>query len=185
MRLGGLILLVLVVLALAFVTAPWWTFRSMRDAARSGDSASLAKMIDYDSVRDSLSAQLAGQPPPPPPPSIWKNPIGAIEHMFQKPPTPPAQTERYVSPGALADMADGLDAGAPLPPANKEPFPGIAFWGPDRCRIVVHTPSDKTRVTEFTFERRGIFIWKLVRIVLPPHPPAATPAPAAAPAPAH
>src|SRR5262249_45936984 len=140
--------------------------------------ASLAKMIDYDAVRDSLAAQLAGQPPAPPPPSIWKNPIGAIENMFKKPPTPPAQTERYVSPAAIADFTDGEDMGAPLPPTNKEPFPRIAFWGPDRARITVAAPGDKTRKTEFTFERRGIFVWKLVRIVLPGHPstPAAAPA---------
>ena len=170
MRLGSLILVVLVVLALAFVTAPWWTFRSMRDAARSDDVPSLAKMIDYDSVREGLAAQIAGQPPPPPPPSIWKNPVGAIQHMFTPPPTPPAQTDRYVSSKALADMADGLPPGAPLPAAGKEPFPAISFWGPDRCRITVTAPGDKTRKTEFTFERRGIFIWKLVRIVLPGHP---------------
>jgi hypothetical protein len=170
MRLGGLIFLVLVVFALAFVTAPWWTFRSMRDAARSGDTASLTKMVDYDAVRDSLSAQLAGQPQPAPPPSIWQNPVGAIQHMFSKPPTPPAQTDRYVSAGAIADLSDGEPLGAPLPPAGKEPFPKIAFWGPDRCRITVAAPNDKTRKTEFTFERRGIFVWKLVRIVLPGRP---------------
>ena len=170
MRLGSLILVVLVVLALAFVTAPWWTFRSMRDAARSDDVPSLAKMIDYDSVREGLAAQIAGQPPPPPPPSIWKNPVGAIQHMSPPPPPPPAQTDRYVSSKALADMSDGLPPGAPLPAAGKEPFPAISFWGPDRCRITVTAPGDKTRKTEFTFERRGIFIWKLVRIVLPGHP---------------
>lgn len=173
MRIGGLILLVLVVVALAFVTAPWWTFRSLRDAARTGDSASLAKMIDYDSVRDGLSAQLAGQPPPPPP-SIWNNPIGAIQHMFSKPPTPSVQTDRYISAAAIADFSEGVALGAPLPPAGKEPFPHIAFWGPDRCRITVADPADKTRKTEFTFERRGIFVWKLERIVLPGRPAQAT-----------
>jgi hypothetical protein len=172
MRIGGLILLVLIVLALAFWSAPWWAFRSLRDAARSGDSASLAKMIDYDSVRDGLAAQLAGQPPPPPPPSIWKNPVGAIEHMFSKPPAPPAPSDRYFSPAAIADFTDGLPLGAPLPPAGKEPFPAIAFWGPDRCRIAVADPNNKARKTEFTFERRGIFVWKLERIVLPGQPKA-------------
>ena len=170
MRFGGVILLVLVVLALAFVTAPWWTFRSLRDAARTGDTPSLSKMIDYDAVREGLAAELAGQPPPPPPPSIWSNPVGAIEHMFTPPPTPPARTDRYVSAGAIADMADGLPPGAALPPSGKEPFPKISFWGPDRCRITVTAPADKTRKTEFTFERRGIFVWKLVRIVLPGRP---------------
>jgi hypothetical protein len=172
MRLGSLILLALIVLAIAFVTAPWWTFRSMRDAARSGDTPSLNRVVDYDSVRDGLAAQLAGQPPPPPPPSIWKDPVAALKHMFTPPPTPPAKTEQYVSAKAIADLADGLAPGAPLPAANKQPFPMIAFWGPDRCRISVTDPANKTRKTEFTFQRRGIFEWKLVRIAIPRRPPA-------------
>ena len=170
MRLGSLILVALIVLAIAFVTAPWWTFRSLRDAARTEDGPSLSKMIDYDSVRDGLAAQLSGEPPPAPPPNIWSDPMGALKHMFTKPPTPPAQTERYVAAKAIADMADGLPPGAPLPPSNKEPFPTIAFWGPDRCRITVADPANKARKTEFTFQRRGIFVWKLVRIVMPGRP---------------
>ena len=170
MRLASLVLIILILLAGAFVTAPWWTFRSLRDAARSEDAPSLTKMIDYDSVREGMAAQIAGEPIPPPAPSVWKDPMGALKHMFTKPPTPPVNTDSYVSPKALAAYADGVDGDTPLPPQGKEPFPKIAFWGPDRCRITVASPANKTRHTEFTFERRGIFVWKLVRITLPSKP---------------
>lgn len=170
MRLASLVLVVLLFLAGAFVTAPWWTFRSLRDAARSEDTPSLAKMVDYDSLRDGMAAQLAGEPAPPPAPNPWKDPVGALKHMFDKPPAPAVNTDRYVSARAIAAYADGVTPGAALPPQGKEPFPKIAFWGPDRCRISVADPADKTRHTEFTFERRGVFVWKLVRITLPSRP---------------
>ena len=77
MRLGTLLLIAILVAVGYFVTAPWWTFRSLRDAARNNDQPALARVIDYDSVRDGLAAQIAGRPPPPPPPSVWSDPVGA------------------------------------------------------------------------------------------------------------
>lgn len=168
MRLGTIFLLALIVAALAFVTAPWWTFRSLRDAARNNDVPALAKMIDYDAVRQGLADQLAGRPPEPPPPSIFADPVAALKHMFTPPPPAPPQTERYVSSKAIAAMADGLPpSSGPLPAGAHEPFPTIAFWGPDRCRISVTDPDEATRKTQFVFERKGVFDWKLERILLP------------------
>lgn len=180
MRLGTIFLIALIAAVLAFVTAPWWTFRSMRDAARNNDAAALAKMIDYDAVRQGLADQLAGRPPEPPPPSIWSNPVGALKRMFTPTPPPPPQTERYVSAKAIAAMADGrLPSAGAIAPGREEPMPVIAFWGPDRCRITVADPDNKTRKTQFVFERRGVFDWKLERIVLPAR---IAPRPAQAPA---
>jgi hypothetical protein len=180
MRLGTILLIALIVAVLAFVTAPWWTFRSLRDAARNNDGPALAKMIDYDAVRAGLADQLAGRPPEPPPPSIWTNPVGALKRMFTPPPPTPPQTESYVTPRAIAAMADGrARADGPLPSGREEPFPIIAFWGPDRARISVSDPDDKTRKTQFVFERKGVFVWRLERIVPPartaPHPSAKAP----------
>ena len=78
MRLGTLFLIAILIAVGYFVTAPWWTFRSMRDAARNNDQPALARVIDYDSVRQGLADQLAGRPPPPPPPSVWSDPMGAL-----------------------------------------------------------------------------------------------------------
>ena len=45
-------------------------------------------------------------------------------------------------------------------------------------------PDDTTRRTEFVFERKGIFNWKLERIVLPSHKAASGAGPAVAAKPA-
>ena len=167
MRLGTLLLIAILVAVGYFVTAPWWTFRSLRDAARNNDQPALARVIDYDSVRDGLAAQIAGRPPPPPPPSVWSDPVGAVKHFFTPPPSAPPQTEGYLSARSIAAMADGRRRADGPAVAGHEPFPTIAFWGPDRCRISVTDPDAKMRKTEFVFERKGIFNWKLERIVLP------------------
>ena len=176
MRFGTLLLIAILIAVGYFVTAPWWTFRSLRDAARNNDQPALARVIDYDSVRDGLSAQLAGRPPPPPPPSVWSDPVGAVKHLFTPPPPAPPQTESLLTAHSIAAMADGRDRRAGPAPAGHEPIPMIAFWGPDRCRISVADPDNKDRKNQFVFERKVIFSWKLERIELPLHKTPATPA---------
>ncbi len=168
MRISGLLFIVLLIAIGYFVLAPWFAFRSMRDAARTDDVPALAHMIDYDAVRQSLAPQVQGGPPPveeAPAPSLWRDPVGAIKHAFKTVPPPPPQVETYITSKALAALADGRPANAALP--AKEPFPMIAFWGPDRCRITVADPATPSRHTEFTFQRHGLTTWKLTRIVLP------------------
>ena len=168
MRLGTLLLIAILLAVGYFVSAPWWTFRSMRDAARTNDQPALARVIDYDSVREGLAAQIAGRLPPPPPPSVWSDPVGAMKHFFTPPPPAPPQTEGYLSARSIAAMADGRGPKeGPVAAGGHEPFPTIAFWGPDRCRISVANADQKTRKNEFVFERKGIFSWKLERIELP------------------
>jgi len=166
--LGGVLLLALAAAAVAFAAAPWFAFRSLRDAARSGDVEALSELVDYPAVRADLAAQLSGQPlPSTPAPSLWTNPIGAIKDAFTPKPPEPPRVERYISPAGLTALADGVTPGANLPPADKEPFPMVAFWGPSRCRITVADPAVPDRKTGFTFTRRGVFDWKLARIELP------------------
>ncbi len=169
----GLILIVLVAAAAAFAAAPWFAFRSLRDAARTNDVPALAQLVDYDAVSDSLEPQVAGAPAPQgPPPSLWRHPIEAIERALTPHKPPPPQLERYMTSTGLAALTDGKAPGEPLPPAGHEPFPMVAFWGPDRCRIEVADPAQPSRKTEFTFQRRGVFSWKLTRIVRPGRTPA-------------
>ena len=169
MRLGTLLLIAILIAVGYFVTAPWWTFRSLRDAARTSDQPALARLIDYDSVRDGLAAEIAGRPPPPPPPSVWRDPLGAMQHFFTPPPASPPQTEGYLSAQAIAAMADGRGPNqGPVPTGGHEPMPMIAFWGPDRCRISVENLDAPGRKNQFVFERKGIFSWKLERIELAP-----------------
>jgi hypothetical protein len=172
LNLWSFLLIVLLAAAAIFVAAPWFAFRSLRDAARTNDVPALTQLVDYNAVSDSLEPQLTGQPAPDqPPPDIWRHPIQAIEHAFApKKAAAPPLVERYTSSRGLAALAEGVTPGEVLPPKNREPFPMIAFWGPDRCRITVTDPYDKTRSTEFTFLRKGLYEWKLSRIVLPGKP---------------
>ena len=168
MRFSGLILIVLLAAAACFVAAPWFAFRSLRDAAKANDVPALSRLVDYDAVSDSLEPQVAGAPAPQsPPPDIWRHPVEAIERALQPHRPPPPQLERYMTSQGLAALTEGKPPGARLSPGGREPFPMIAFWGPDRCRIVVADPDAPSRKTEFTFQRRGLFSWKLTRIVRP------------------
>ena len=164
MRFSGLILLVLLAAIAFFAAAPWFAFRSMRDAARTGDVSALARMVDYRALRESLSAQLTGRAPEPPPPDLLSDPVGALKQVLKPRPAPAPEADLYLQPKVLAALADGRPPFAPLPPGAREPVPTIAFWGPDRCRIAVSDPLDPRRRTEFTFHRRGVYSWKLTRI---------------------
>ena len=168
MRLSGLILIALVIAAGIFVTAPWFAFRSLRDAARTNDVPAMANLVDYTAVRESLADEISGEPAEAPAPDVFKDPLGAIKHAFTPQRPVPPQVETYVTPQGLYAMTEGRSPTA-TPPTGKpaDPFPTVAYWGPDRSRIQVADPSNHTRHTEFTFQRKGIFTWKLTRIVLP------------------
>ena len=169
---ASLILIVLLAAVAAFMAAPWFAFRSLRDAAKTNDVPALAQLVDYDAVSDSLEPQIAGAPAPQePPPSLWRHPIEALQRMMTPHKPPPPQLARYMTSESLAALTDGKAPGASLPPPGHEPFPMVVFWGPDRCRIVVADPAAPSRKTEFTFQRRGVFSWKLTRIVRPGQPP--------------
>jgi hypothetical protein len=167
---GNVLLLALVIAAGAFMAAPWFAFRSMRDAAHAGDAPALAQVVDYNAVKTSLADQLTGEPArtQAPAPDLLHDPIGAIKHVFSSPSQPvPPQVDAYVSPDGLAALSDGRAPGHALAANAHEPFPKVLFWGPDRCRIGVSDPGPPARTTEFTFTRKGIFTWKLTRIELP------------------
>ena len=164
---AGLLLLILIAAAAFYAAVPWFAFRSMRDAARTGDIAALAQVIDYPALDANFAAEISGRPIEPPPPSPLSDPVGALQHMFNPPAPASPLVERYLEPQVLAALADGRPPNSPLPAGAAEPFPKVAFWGPDRCRIVVADPGAPARRTEFTFQRRGVYSWKLTRIVWP------------------
>ncbi|MEI9965686.1 MAG: DUF2939 domain-containing protein [Caulobacteraceae bacterium] len=98
---GNVLFLVLVVAGVAFAAAPWFAFRSLRDAARTGDTQALAQLVDYNAVRHGIADQLSDQPAAAqaPAPDIWHDPLGALKHVFSAPPAPPQpQIDTYLSP---------------------------------------------------------------------------------------
>jgi hypothetical protein len=173
--LGNVIGLIVVVAVIAFFAAPYVGFFGIRAAADAGDQAGLEKLIDYAAVRRSLGPQLEGRAEATAPaPGFLEDPIGAVVRGLERPsPDRAAQVDAYVTPVALAALTRGEGrfaaqrsrSPAPAEPAEGGPWPTPRHWGVDRARMTVG--DDGGSETTFTFERRGIYEWKLVHIGLP------------------
>lgn len=174
--LGNLIGLIVVVAVTGFFAAPYVGFFGIRAAADAGDRAGLEKLIDYAAVRRSLAPQLDGRAEAmAPAPGFLEDPIGAVVRGLERPaPDRAAEIDAYLTPVALAALtrAEGRFAAqksrSPAPAAAPEggPWPTPRHWGVDRARMTVEDEGGSQTV--FTFERRGIYEWKLVHVGLPP-----------------
>jgi hypothetical protein len=178
------LVLAAVVAGLIFVAAPWFAFRGLREAARTNDAAGLSDLIDYNAVRKDLAEQI--QPtsePASPPPDIWHDPLGALKRAIQPMTQPTPATDAYLTSKALRALTNGRPPAAG--PGAHAPFPMVRYWGPSHTRIAVRDKGEPNEAV-FTFERRGFFAWKLVRLSLPEKPvQPRTEAPAASGQPAH
>ena len=191
-RIFGLLLVVIIAAAAGlFYAAPIISFYDVRSACKSQDIESLAKLIDFDSVRTSLRAQLlAGDEGiSAPAPSALNDPVGATGSAFKgvadsvgkafnelvnpnAPKTPPAPVidpNSYLTPKALLGLTYGAAKDANTFELSKfegkPPSPKTAFFSLERARLTV---TDETRgTTTFTFERHGLTHWDLVHIGLP------------------
>lgn len=173
---GNLVLAAVVVAVLSFFAAPAVAFFAIRSAAEANDVAGLARLIDFNAVRQSLRPQLAGRPEAmAPAPSFLEDPIGAFRRQIeQNPILRQPDVDAYLTPAALSALLKGegryasqrTSAGiAPASERSRKPWPNPAYWSVNRARMAV-TDQGGSR-TLFTFERRGPFEWKLVHIGLP------------------
>jgi hypothetical protein len=179
--------LAVIVAALAFVSAPYFGFFALRSAAQAEDVQGLSQLVDYDAVRASLKAQLTGTASAAPP-SFWQDPVGALQHAIA-PLEPTPRVEALLKPVSLHALTTGQ--GWDSLKAKKDdnakggPWPRIRFWGVNRTRLGIPSAQAGWGETVFTFERKGIFRWQLVHILMPTKLPAGDPAPVPAkPAPA-
>ena len=141
-----------VVAALVFAAPPWFALRNLQAAARDGDVDALAETIDFAAVRSGLRAQItAGGPPPP---KIWEDPVGAFSRAMQAPQTARLDVDRFLTPSGLHAVI-----------GDPSVFPPVRHWGPNRVRFA----AGPGRATLLTFQRRGIFRWRLVQLRLPQH----------------
>lgn len=175
--LGRFIVFVAILMALSFVVSPGVAFLAVRSAAETNDTAGLARLVDFGAVRQSLRPQLAGNPAAmAPAPSFMEDPIGAVRHRLEQvSPAAAPDVDAYLTPAALAALTRGEGryasqrTGASLlsPDATTTggPLPRPVYWGIDRARMSVS--DDGGSQTIFTFERKGLFQWKLVHIRLP------------------
>jgi hypothetical protein len=173
---GNLVLAGLAIGVIAFFAAPAIGFFAIRSAAEANDVAGLARLIDFNAVRQSLRPQLAGRPEAmAPAPSFLEDPIGAFRRQIeQNPILRQPDVDAYLTPAGLTALlrGEGRYANqrttigvAPASAQARKPWPSPAYWSVNRARMAV-TDQGGSR-TLFTFERRGPFEWKLVHIGLP------------------
>lgn len=180
----------LLVAAGLFYFSPSIAFYDIRSACKSNDVEALAKLIDFDSVRASLKAQLDAGPGGvgAPAKDALNDPLGATGDALKdignsignavnnlvnpNAPKPssivPPDPNAFLSPQALLALTYGYGKDAPRTTADdlgKPPLAQIAFFSLDRTRLTVTDPDHGT--TTFTFERRGLTKWVLVHIGLP------------------
>ena len=151
-RWSQVLLVSAVLLAAAVLVAPWFAMRALQAAARDGDVQALAELIDYPAVRAGLRADPYA-PALEAPASIWSDPVGAVRRAIEDRRTPPTAAERYLTPAGLHLLAG--------PPAFGH---DLRHWGPNRVRFAVHAGE---RVSLFTFQRRGLFRWRLAHLAPP------------------
>lgn len=174
---GRLIVAFIAVAVISFFAAPGVAFFAVRSAADANDAAGLARLVDYAAVRQSLRPQLDGNPAAmAPAPSFMEDPIGAVRRQIEQAAAPQApDVEVYLTPPALAALTRGEGryaaqrTGGPLPSPDATttggPMPKPVYWGMNRARMSVTDEGGSETI--FTFERKGLFEWKLVHIGLP------------------
>ncbi|HEV2081877.1 MAG TPA: DUF2939 domain-containing protein [Brevundimonas sp.] len=182
--LGNLVGLIVATAVVGFFAAPYVGFFGIRAAADAGDQAGLERLIDYAAVRRSLGPQLEGRAEATAPaPGFLEDPIGAVVRGLERPtPDRQAEVDAYLTPVALAALTRGEGrfaaqrsrSPAPTEAADGGPWPTPRHWGVDRARMTVEDEGGSQTV--FTFERRGLYEWKLVHVGLPVGA-ATTPAP--------
>jgi hypothetical protein len=165
-RASSLLLIAVGLFALAFLAAPWFAFRALREAAAAEDAQALAELVDYRAVRASLKPQLTEVAAPVAPPDPWRDPIGALKRVIEPlQPAPPA-IDRHLTPDGLHALTMAAPGSAPAPSA-RPPFPVLDYWGFRRVRFAVHPKGAPAREVTLTFQRRGLFTWKLTHVDLP------------------
>ncbi len=122
-----------------YVAVPFWTAWSIREAVKSGDSAYLARKIDFAGVRETLRpslAQVALDMPDPamgdaaPKPGLWKRikaywGQGAIDQFVESYVTPEGLPQMFAWRKTYREIAGTVDPNAP-PPSFRTRF--TKFW---------------------------------------------------------
>lgn len=167
-------LLAIAAAVIGFLAAPGVAFFALRSAAQSEDTGSLAELVDFGAVRQSLRPQLDDRPGARvPPPAFLEDPIGAVRRQLEDAARPAVDVDAYLTPAALAGLTEGegraaagrSGPGGAAPDGDAGPWPSPLYWGVNRTRMAVSDEAGSQTV--FTFERRGAYRWVLVHIGLP------------------
>lgn len=172
----NLFLLAVALAVLAFFAAPGVAFFGVRSAAQTHDVNGLTTLVDFDAVRRSLRPQLENRPGGrAPPPGFLHDPVGALRRQFDDAVRPAPDVNAYLTPAALYGLTRGEgrdaadrsrpDAALPAETEGAAPWPRPRYWGVNSVRLAVKRPDGAQTI--FTFERRGLYRWRLTHIGLP------------------
>lgn len=176
---GGLIVLVLVALAAAWVASPVYAFHQLKDAAETGDRERLEALVDFPAVKEDLKRQVdsgatklarraqgVGYPV-----AAVLGALGAAlgDRAIDKLVTPDAisamvqygETPRRHHQDAATPAAGSDESGAG---PTKVRF---AYLSPDRFRARVAPASEPAHGIDLILGRQGLFSWRLEAIELP------------------
>lgn len=194
-RKGWIILAGIVVLAfvIAYFVSPIIAFRSLAEAAQTGDRGRLERLIDFPAVRENLKEQLRtrllgalAQDR-----SLTEGPFGQlgallgpaiVDQVVNVAVTPEGVAAMVRSGRApMANVGGGAvpppEAAGAIPPAEPanaavpaEPQPKTQFSFDDvnHFRATMTRPEQPDASLGWIMERRGLFAWKLVGVELPP-----------------
>ena len=175
----------------AYLGSPFLAFDNLKEAARSGDRDRLEQIVDFPAVRDNLKSSIsakfvksisAGS-------GTGDNAVAAISALFA-----PVLLDRMIDIAVTPEGIATLLSQGRLSKPGDDPSPKVdarkndtdletqfSYRTIDRFRITLQFRGDADAV-ELTMERRGLFVWKLIRIDMPeavlrsPAPNASTPA---------
>ncbi|MDQ0462423.1 hypothetical protein QO010_000171 [Caulobacter ginsengisoli] len=167
---------------ITFAVAPFFAFRALKAATAAEDVQAVSELVDYAALRKSLTSQLVDTAPKTgEAPSIWQDPIGALKNALQPLAPPEPKVDAYMTLDGLSALTRGYQPGHAPPAAKpdktmsgqaraivKDPWARPSYWGPNRTRLTVSRPGQKSKKTTLIFERKGWFTWKLVAVQLPP-----------------
>ncbi len=155
--LAPVVMFFLIIGAVSFVVAPWGAFRALRATALSGDTRGMASLMDEGAVRAGLRAERGDT-------------RGALDRLLS--PNAPPDVEGLMTPQAIVHFshANPHQPGAPFRMGNL--LPGlhdsrIQYWGFNRAQIAALSQGSGRGENLFTFERRGLFKWRLTAIHAP------------------
>ena len=176
MKLRTLLIVVALLAVAAFAAMPYYTAYQIRQAVQNGDTAALAKHVDFVAVRAGLKRQLADGVASKLPDVAKSGAVGGLSAMLAGR-VADAALESVVTPEGVSDLlagrlpnpfdtqAPGAAGEAPPEPAAADaPQPSARYLGWDRFQISL--PA-KGQTVNLMLTRKGWIDWQLTDIELP------------------
>lgn len=176
--LGALLVLIVVLVAAAYLGSPFYAFQQLREAAREGDRDRLAALVDFPAVREDLKHQvdsgavkLAREASNVGFPAVMA--LGKLGSMLGD-----RAVDRLVTPEAISTMLT-LGRSPRDPNANVEkaaietgrvaPRMSVryAYLSPDRFRVALAPNAESDVAAALILQRQGLFSWRVEQIELP------------------